>query len=41
MLTACEWVNRSLREFADAGLIQVQRKAVTVQDRTGLDCRVQ
>src|SRR5215207_6324686 len=35
--TTREWVNRSLREFAEAGLIRVERKSVTVLDRTGLD----
>jgi CRP-like cAMP-binding protein len=39
--TTREWVNRSLREFADAGLIRVERKAVTILDRAGLDRRVQ
>jgi CRP-like cAMP-binding protein len=38
--TTREWVNRSLREFAEAGLIQVERKAVIVLDRAGLDLRV-
>jgi len=36
-----EWSNRSLREFAEAGLIRVERKSVTVLDRAGLDRRVQ
>jgi CRP/FNR family transcriptional regulator, cyclic AMP receptor protein len=39
--TTREWVNRSLREFAEAGLIRVERKSVTVLDRIGLDHRVQ
>ena len=39
--TTREWVNRSLKEFADAGLIRVERKAVTILDRAGLDRRVQ
>jgi CRP-like cAMP-binding protein len=39
--TTREWVNRSLREFADAGLIQVERKVVIVLDRTGLERRVE
>jgi CRP/FNR family cyclic AMP-dependent transcriptional regulator len=39
--TTREWVNRSLREFAEAGLIRVERKSVTVLDRAGLDRRVQ
>jgi CRP-like cAMP-binding protein len=39
--TTREWVNRSLKEFAEAGLVRVERKAVTVLDRAGLDRRVQ
>src|SRR5215213_3442039 len=39
--TTREWVNRSLKEFADAGLIRVERKAITILDRAGLDRRVQ
>jgi CRP-like cAMP-binding protein len=31
-----EWVNHALREFADAGLVQIERGAVIVLDRTGL-----
>jgi CRP-like cAMP-binding protein len=38
--TTREWVNRSLHEFAEAGLIRVERKSVTVLDRAGLDRRV-
>ena len=30
-----------VREFAEAGLIRVERKSVTVLDRPGLDRRVQ
>jgi len=39
--TTREWVNRLLKEFADAGLIRVERKAITILDRAGLDRRVQ
>jgi CRP/FNR family transcriptional regulator, cyclic AMP receptor protein len=38
--TTREWVNRSLRELAEAGLIHVERKAVVVLDRAGLARRV-
>jgi CRP-like cAMP-binding protein len=39
--TTREWVNRSLKDFAEAGLIRVERKAVTILDRAGLHRRIQ
>jgi CRP/FNR family cyclic AMP-dependent transcriptional regulator len=38
--TTRELVNRSLKEFAVAGLVRVERGAVIVLDRAGLDRRV-
>jgi CRP-like cAMP-binding protein len=34
--TTREWVNHALREYAEAGLVQLERGAVVVLDRGGL-----
>jgi CRP/FNR family transcriptional regulator len=34
--TTREWVNRALRDFADRGLVRLERGAVVVLDRPGL-----
>jgi CRP/FNR family transcriptional regulator, cyclic AMP receptor protein len=38
--TAREWANRALQEFAEAGLIGLERGAVVVLDRAGLQRRI-
>jgi CRP-like cAMP-binding protein len=39
--TGREWVSRALREFADQGLVRLDRGAVVVLDRIGLQQRVE
>lgn len=38
--TTREWVNRALREYAESGLVKLERGAVIVLDRVGLYQRV-
>jgi len=39
--TTREWINRALHEFAGRGLIRLERSAVVVLDREGLQRRIQ
>lgn len=39
--TTREWVNRALRDFADAGIIQVERGAIVLLDRAVLGRMIQ
>ena len=39
--TTREWVNRALRDFAEHGLIRLERRAVIVLDRAGLLSRLE
>jgi CRP-like cAMP-binding protein len=38
--TTREWSNRALHDFADAGLIAIERRAITILDRIGLERRM-
>lgn len=39
--TTREWINRALRDFAERGLVRVERGAVIVLDRAGLERMIQ